>query len=207
MITANEAAVQCKALYTGQEYFTQVLTIRRICLGIVKRPDCVIFNFRGSLTLLDWARDLLSELPFPTRPIGVVPAGFYDGIVDVFKATGPITIGLPIVLVGHSLGAAHAALFGGEILAAGGKIAKAFLFGCPNPGDMKLQYIWSGTDVESYKNLSDPVTTVPIIPDIRALREFIPLSIEPKAGAEFYGTVFADHCIDNYIEGTKNAQN
>ena len=123
--------------------------------------------FRGSVTFLDWIEDFAQmALPFPDPTLGGVHDGFRIG-VNIVRGAIDAIVGdqYPLVIVGHSLGAGHAALYAGYRVAAGRRVDAVVMFGEPRPGGETLAKILAGTTIRSYRN-GDPqghdlVTDVP----------------------------------------------
>jgi hypothetical protein len=205
-LNAHDIAVYSRELYACAKYgvFDQILMINKSCVAVKRFSDCILILPRGSNTLLDWWRDLAAEVPFITKTIGIVPYGFYVSVPALMKVLDPLSMPLPIVLGGHSRGAAEAAQLAGEIVAAGGKVDKLLLLACPFPGDEKLSGLLSGIHTEAYRNLSDPVPLSPLLFGmVPVVEPYISLSVAPRPGMEFYGTELADHHIQCYVEGTQ----
>lgn len=199
MLSDHDIAILCSDIYSQPSTFDKIIEIAKIYLGVKEYDDCVAIVARGSYTLLDWIRDLEAIALIATTDIGLVPFGFYNGIPAALTSINLLGITKPIVMGGHSLGAAHIAQLGGIMLAKGLKLFKTRLMGCPTPGGEKLRYIWSGSDIVSYRNLSDPVTMVPVLPSLRPVCDFTLVSEEPSK-PDPWG-VFSDHHIQYYCAG------
>ena len=124
-----------------------------------------VIVFRGSLIkdnkgvlLPDWLRDFDSRM-IHVDGLGMVHAGFYKNIPDVMKLIAPHLRGCPVVVTGHSLGAARACLYSASLTLFP---ARVVIFGCPNPGTQELAEIFVGKNIISYKNGHDPVTDAPV---------------------------------------------
>lgn len=162
---------------------------------IADKTDVVIW--RGSETDLDWLEDLDASTIIDPR-IGEVHAGFLRGVESV-RAALDATIARPVLVAGHSLGAAHAAIYAGLSLMSGKDLRGAVLFGCPNPGYQRLANILAGLPLHSYRNGRDPVTYVPAPIfgfDYVPVRPFIQVDVEPDA-SDSWG-LFAHHHIALY---------
>lgn len=120
--------------------------------------------FRGSVTGLDWLRDL-EAIPFYDRELGLVHDGFFTAMRTVWGEALPTISSGPWVACGHSLGAARAALLAGLGVVHGMPPAAVVLFGEPRPGGEKLASILSSVPLRSYRNVGadghDEVTDEP----------------------------------------------
>lgn len=170
--------------------------------GLVRQQDQDIICFRGSITLEDWMRDAHAEMiSFPV--IGLVHSGFIQGMPEAMSRIKGMTRPNSIILTGHSLGAARAAIFAGMIE---GKAAQVTLFGCPRPGGEQLKDLLKDTPIDSFKNREDPVTDVPLpLPDAPYIHV---KNLTPIDGLVDHslGPIFDDHHIINYCQGLKNAE-
>lgn len=91
--------------------------------------DVVVF--RGSITKMDWFRDLKAA-PVKTD-IGEVHDGFHEGMEKMWAELKPM-ISQPVMVTGHSLGAARADILCGLMLRDGIKPIRRAVFGEPKPG-------------------------------------------------------------------------
>ncbi len=131
----------------------------------VKRVDGIDYViFRGSTTPLDWLEDF-SALMIDDHQLGPVHGGFRGGVLAVMYQIDHV-IGPDVVVLGHSLGAAHAILYGGYLAARGRPAKQIVVWGEPRAGGPKLKSILASTPILSYRNgdaeSHDPVTDVPI---------------------------------------------
>lgn len=132
----------------------------------VKRLESIDYvMFRGSVTLIDWAEDLFTpQTPVYDRRLGFLHPGFMLGVNSV-KDKIDAVVGDNVVVVGHSLGAGHAALYGGYRLTAEKPVNRLIVFGCPRPGFSALKHTLSAIPVYSFRNMDsaghDLVTDVP----------------------------------------------
>lgn len=202
MPTNAEIVALCADIYSQPSIFDKVVDVGNVFLGIKEDADSYTIVARGSYTLLDWIRDLEAISLADTGELGLVPYGFYKGTQDACLALQLHNVHKPIYFGGHSLGAAHALLIGGKLIAAGGRVAKAVLCGCPTPGGEKLKYLWSGTEIDSYRNMNDPVTYLPKLGSLVDCRDFISVLGAPSR-PDPYG-IFAAHRIKYYIQGVQN---
>lgn len=118
--------------------------------AIKNLDDCQVVVFRGSITPLDWWRDLRS-LPIETNNIGTVHEGFHAGMEHMWADLKPM-ITKPVVITGHSLGAARADILCGLMVADKTPPARLVVFGEPRPGLADFANIISKVSRASYRN-------------------------------------------------------
>lgn len=130
--------------------------------------DAVVF--RGTDDLADFLVDAsaLAKIPVKYPALGPVHAGFYEGLEVGLDELIP-QLRQPVVIGGHSLGAAHATLATGLLHLAGKDPVRRVVFGEPLSGFAQLASIVSRVPSASYCNslspiplLHDPVTDVPL---------------------------------------------
>lgn len=100
--------------------------------AIKKFDDCDVVVFRGSITALDWWRDLRAA-PLETNNIGTVHEGFHAGMEHMW-ADARSMLTKPVVVTGHSLGAARADILCGLMAADKCPPVHCAVFGEPRPG-------------------------------------------------------------------------
>lgn len=149
---------------------------------VVDGADIVIF--RGSSDILDWWEDF-SALPVNDPALGMVHQGFWKPLQALCPQIDAVLTQPKTIILGHSLGAARACLYGAHRTVLGKPPSEIVIWGCPKPGFQKLADILAPVTLRSYKNLNDPVTTVPdYLPNLDQLympvREFIPVSAQPS---------------------------
>ena len=174
-----------------------------VCWAVKRYPDVAVLVFRGSMTKEDWFRDALAALAAPPSEIpqcaelGILPLGFNEGMYQAMTRWTSLAAP-PIVIAGHSLGAARASIAAALDLAYGGTVAKVVLCGCPRPGTSILANYLADLDIRSYRNLADPVCDVPTMPPWDHVRPFTALAEGPAAGDI---SLFRDHHIGLYEAG------
>ena len=145
--------------------------------------DTDIVVFRGSDDILDWADDL-DAIPYDDPNLGTVHCGFWKPLQAMVSQIDAVLTQPKTIVLGHSLGAARACLYGAHRTVLGKAPAAIVVFGCPRPGYQRLADILAPVPIRSYKNLSDPVTDVPayLEPDLLYVepRAFIPVSAAPS---------------------------
>lgn len=170
----------------------------KVYCGVKHVNGIAVAAFRGSVTTPDWMHDL-DALPFATLDIGTVHMGFFEGVPESIPALLPNLKG-PLVITGHSLGAAHAALFAGRLTVMGVPVSRLVLCGSPRPGFSRLASILVPIPKASYKNRFDPVTCVPLDPPYMQVCPFTTVNVEPPLD-DF--DPLADHSIFRYQQGVR----
>jgi predicted lipase len=173
-----------------------------IYAALKRFPGYDVIVFRGSDSLEDWFRDF-KAFPIDHPLLGGIERGFAEGMDNAFASIIQKTV-QPLVVTGHSLGAARAYIFAGLCAVKKIPVAKVTVFGSPRPGFSKLKDILSDTEIESYRNGDDPVpdvplTVLPLFPYIEPA-PFIFLNESPVNGDD----PVAWHNIALYAAGVKN---
>lgn len=177
MISDLEAAALCFGIYalpgappvTWDHFFTGSDSADDIgiCWGLKRYNDCEAVVFRGSVDPHDWLDDAMAAAirPFDHWAIGAVHAGFYRGMEMFTTTLLPMLSGRPLLVAGHSLGAARADILTGLLIAAKQPPARRVVFGEPKPGFTKFCALAAQVPAASYRNTDgtehDPVTDVP----------------------------------------------
>jgi predicted lipase len=172
MKTNVELAQYCADAYTNHTNFDTYQdgkSDKDICYGVKHTPDEAIIAFRGTFSVMDWIRDLNTIAdPFVHSTFGPVHPGFIlgmDALVDtIYQQVAPWQA---ITIIGHSLGAARAAILVGLLLERGvdPKRMKRVVFGEPKPGFQQFANYISPVPGWSYRNgdthFYDLVTALP----------------------------------------------
>jgi hypothetical protein len=166
---------------------------------LTQQDGYAIIAFKGSASIRDWLQDFDAfVIPggFNHKDLGLVHAGFFDDVEDVF---GDILKGLPsdpIAVTGHSKGAAEALIFAALLTASTDRvIARVSTFGTPRPG--MLNGFLTGIAGNDYRNRSDPVCSVP--PYLHHPRKMVDLNVPPLPD-DPWGPL-ADHHMALYLDG------
>lgn len=125
------------------------------CYTAIKRIDGISYvMFRGSTTFRDWIDDFDHfAIPFNDPILGDVHPGARDGVLTVNdQINAMLGDDCQVVIVGHSLGAMHAALYAGYRVAADLPVEALVMFGEPRPGGAQLSKILAGVLVQSFRN-------------------------------------------------------
>lgn len=201
MISDLDCVKLCAACYSDPGAFDLTVQTQGVWFGVKDTGDCVVAAFRGSDNIPDWRRDIEAQMENYSALYGY-EKGFGLGLPTAIKRLRELTGAMPLVLTGHSLGAAHAALVAPQSCP-----GKVVLFGCPRPGDARLRAYMERQNISitSYRNRRDPVTELPdfslSLPLVKfaPVADFIPLDAAPACGDEL--TPFLDHHINLYVQG------
>jgi hypothetical protein len=173
-----------------------------VCWGIKRFDDAVVVCLRGSVTIEDWFRDALAIVkPWGHPGLGPVHPGFYLGMTQVWaelKAGVPATD--RIIVTGHSLGGARAAILAGLMALDGRPPAARVCFGEPKPGFQALADITKDVPTLSYRNsdgdVNDIVTHGPLTvpPEEYVHQTKLIDQIVPTSGWPAWGPFRLHHC-------------
>lgn len=154
----------------------------------IKRIDGISYvMFRGSTTFLDWVEDCFRVLnPLVDSDLGPVHPGFALGVRAV-KDQLDALVGDKVIVVGHSLGAAHALLYAGYRVASGKPLNRVLVFGEPRAGGAQMAAVLAKTPIWSYRNqdvnghdyVTDVPRGVPLVADYQHPRMFTDVSRSP----------------------------
>lgn len=210
MITPALAASLCAAIYKPASVLNATWdhfdmgSDDGVCWALKRINGFDVFVFRGSQTPWDWFADLMvlpigSLVPLKTR-IGHVHAGFYFGMEKCLTEVLAL-ITQPVVVVGHSLGAAHADDLCALLIVEGKPPVGRIVFGEPNPGLADLGTIIAKVPGWSFRNGNavrhDAVTDVPPFPFVKPT-PFIACDCEPAPELFLELDAFAFHHIELY---------
>jgi hypothetical protein len=206
-----DCAELCAAIYetisgTGFDHF-DVGADDGICWAIKRLPGFDTVVLRGSQTGLDWIRDF-QALDASTR-IGTVHQGFYEGMEHMWADLKPM-LEQPVIVTGHSLGAARAGILTALMIADGMRPLARIVFGEPKPGFVDLAKLINSVPGRSYRNGDDRhhdlVTDVPFsFPPFQYVHPtpIIPVCVRPTGGLFERLGVFAYHHIQLYDAALK----
>lgn len=215
MITNIDCVNLCAAIYAGVptdwDHYDPGDAGDRVCWGIKRIGNEAAVVFRGSITLIDWLRDLMAVAnPFSHDDIGPVHPGFLSGMRTVQRELGGlIDKKTPLTITGHSLGAGRAGILAGLMVTDGWTPAARIVFGEPKPGFMQLADILRAVPINrSYRNGGDLhhdlVTDVPFSAPPEEFvhpTPVIPLCAEPTGDWFSRMGVFAWHHVQLYQQG------
>lgn len=210
MPTDAEIAALCALIYqpnsivTGFDYFDAGMD-DGVCWALKRLDGFDVIVFRGSLTLQDWLRDFRA-LAVPVTGIGHVHAGFCEGMAKMWaEASGKIQ--QPVIVTGHSLGAARADVLAAMMVAENKAPKARIVLGEPKPGLMDFAAMVGNSPGRSYRNGNgfhhDLVTDVPFsFPPEEYVHptEVIPVCCEPTGDMFAQLGIFAWHHAPLYVK-------
>ena len=120
-----------------------------------------------------------------------VHLGFYNGGTRLFDAIRPDLAAWPVILTGHSKGAAEAVIVAAHLVELGKPPKAVVLFGAPRCGFQGLKTFLSAVTIVNYANPDDPVTKIPTILPWRDIRE-------PRILDDIDGDAM-EHGIEKYL--------
>jgi hypothetical protein len=173
---SRDAAALCFSLYDYPDSPKVAWEYRGIDDGVawamVRLNGVLWVVYRGSVTDLDWERDLYAFYdPFLHDQLGPIHPGFYQGLPDtVQKILAFAKPDEPIGVTGHSLGAGRGSQSTGLLAVAGRPPLTRIVFGEPHSGRDELAKITAPYLGPSYRadggpNASwDEVDTVTAVP-------------------------------------------
>lgn len=173
-----------------------------VCWALKRLSGYDVVVFRGSITLQDWVRDLRA-VAIPTR-IGHVHAGFYAGMEHVWTEMRPL-LTQPVIVTGHSLGAARAGVLTALMVADGSPPVARVVFGEPKPGLLDLAGFIDDVPGRSYRNGDDlhhdMVCDVPLsFPPLQYVHPtpIVPVMCKPSGSLFEQLGIFAWHHMELY---------
>lgn len=218
MITDHRATELCAALY-GRITDTPVKFSLidygdddGVCWAVAQEGEDDVVVLRGSVTPEDWLKDVMA-LPYASRRLGPVHHGFYLGLDNVWNDLQPVLRrNAPTILVGHSLGAARAALLAGFMVTDNRSPVARIVFGEPKPAFQRLADITKDIPTRSYRcgngQEHDAITDLPFtLPRLGLLyvRQSILIDVPGEAMPNDPFDMFTFHHIELYMKATKEA--
>lgn len=151
----------CQATYVSPASISVARTEVYAC--VTHLPDYLVVAFRGSITPLDWLRDIAALVVIPRKhpTLGFCHAGFADAADSVADEVLKVVGNRPYVLTGHSLGGAEAVGVGALMVLAGKAPARIATFGAPRFGMRKFVDVLKDVPIAQYWRGNDPVTDLP----------------------------------------------
>jgi len=174
-----------------------------ICVAIKKLDGCDVVVFRGSIVFHDWVVDFRAD-PIKTT-VGTVHSGFHADMPKAWAELKP-KLTQPVIVTGHSLGAARADILCGLMALDGVLPARRVVFGEPRPGMADFAKLIAEIPAVSYRNIGlvrhDYVTDVPLklLPPFNFVHPTELTSVPVKLTANFIDkcSLFAYHHIELY---------
>lgn len=217
MISDAEIASLCAGIYDPKAglflaHYDDGTDADGVCWGVHEADDASVVVFRGSVSVLDWMRDFNAWAdPFHHDDLGPVHPGFLSGVRTVERELLTLVPkDQPIVVAGHSLGAARASVLSGLLTIDKRPPVARVVFGEPRPGFQQLADILKSVPGRSYRNGDgrdhDLITDVPFaIPPLEAYVHPTPLTdvSAPPAGVFASYGMFAYHHIELYVQAMK----
>ena len=162
-----------------------------------RRGEVSIVVCRGSTTLPDWIENFI-DVPVYVPGLGRVEKGFLDGAMAFFDAVRH-EVAPPIVVTGHSRGAAVADILAAKLLLEFGTGVWSVTFAKPRPGFASLSALLARR-ARWYRNRKDPVTFVPyLFGEYQHPGDLVLLDVPPPAG-DPWGPL-AEHHSELYAAG------
>ena len=198
MISDRDLATLCELTYSGAPPTWGTPDVHAF---LTMRDGYTIVAFQGSASMQDWLRDfdafvVNGTLTRDHKGLGLVHAGFFGDVAQIFATVLKELPGDPVIVTGHSKGAAEALIFAAMLLAATDRnVAKVTTFGTPAPG--ALRGLLDNIPGRDYRNEDDPVAAVPpYLPHPRALTH---IAVPPLAGDPW--GILAAHHVQLYAQG------
>jgi len=161
----------------------------------------------GTSSIQDIIRDLVAVSdPTTHSPLGPLHIGFWDGMMEAWDLIRRI-IRKPVIVCGHSLGGAHAAILAGIMVVNHQPPVRRVTFGEPRAGCPKLREVVSGVPTTIYHNHRDVISDLPIsLPPLAPYcdsGERTLIDVKPHGRSLLWGP-FAYHHMQLYREGIKD---
>lgn len=151
-------------------------TVSGVNVGTQAWPEANVVVFPGTENLLDTIRDFDFAIIQVSGVNGGIHRGFHTGLPDVLTVLlAVLPLSAPVIVCGHSLGAARACIFGKMLESVGYSVIYR-IFGCPYPGDQHFAQNFTGSDIKSWRNNADRICDLPPLPDREQVAPFIPLA-------------------------------
>jgi hypothetical protein len=179
-----------------------------VCWALKSLPGYDVAVMRGSDDPWDWIKDFAAA-PIKT-PVGTVHAGFHVGTEKVASEIRALSR-QPIIVTGHSLGAAEASNVTAYLILAGSPPVKRVVFGEPQPGYADHAAIVARAPGFSYCNglgtHKDFVTEVPFtLPGLPFTRASALIAVsDPPPPNDEWG-LFSFHHVQLYMAATAALQ-
>jgi hypothetical protein len=161
--------------------------------------------FPGTTDVQGWLRDFeaVDATPHDHPQLGPVHVGFWAGMDQAYQILDQQRfLDGPLLVAGHSLGAARAILFSGLLTAAGKPPLAIVTCGEPRAGMAALVRLLEPVPIRSYRNREDPVWAVPFhLPLFGYDHPRPPIALDAAPMANDPWGPLADHHIELYAAG------
>lgn len=172
----------------GWAYFADV---DGAVFGVKNFGDVAAIVFRGSMTMLDFWHDVRAAAnPLTHGRLGPVHPGFSEHMDDVWHIVREVTHGQQRVVVGHSLGAARAAVLSGLMTLDGEPPIARVVWGEPLSGFRTLADLIGPIPTWSFRNglddnfgEHDPIVDLPVatlVEKYARASKLMPVSAPPR---------------------------
>jgi Lipase (class 3) len=180
----------------GWEWFGEVAGVK---FGHTFFGGASIIALPGSETVRDWILDF-EALAVEHDGLGPVHKGFFTGLPEAYAAMKARPLRPRVIVIGHSKGAAAAALLCGLMALDDRPAALRVVWGEPLSGFQTLKDVLADLPQRSYRNAGDgwhdPVTDVPLrLPPLEAYTRVCPLTdvCAPPPPEDAWGLLRAHH--------------
>lgn len=158
-MTDLDLCVVAQEAYTAPPSY-QSGDVQAILRWAAPKEPVIAFKGTSENSIGDWLRDL-DAVPMSDPKLGVCHRGFLTGAQQALEWVQEASKGCPVVLVGHSLGGALAALTGALMGSLGLPVSQVVTFGCPKVGFQGVRMALTGVRCARYVHGDDVVPRVP----------------------------------------------
>lgn len=190
-------------------------TLKTKTAGFKVIGGVVVIILPGTQDPAQWEDDFTAFPRMTDHPLfGRVHAGFWKGI-EAFCVALVLALpaGLPIIVIGHSMGAGEAPLIVAQLKSMGIAVARMVCFAPPRAGmneladyiaDIpKVLYCTVGTEAPGHDLVTDVPFSVPLLAPYCQVGPLTSLSVTPAANDPWI--LFKYHHVTCYIQGLERA--
>lgn len=215
MISDHDAAKLCAAIYdypsdqsAAFDHYDDGTEDDHVCWAFKRFPNVDVIVMRGSVSRIDWLRDFdVWVNPFGDKKLRHVHPGFLLGMRNTWEEVASMLDGRPVIVTGHSLGAARAAILTAIMTLEGKAPVRRVVFGEPKPGFLDFNGLIASVPGASYCNGDDAghdlVTEVPFsFPPLEYTRAtpLISVSASPTQSVMGFLGLFSYHHMPLYVQ-------